>query len=162
MKRYEATWSVWLIGISSILTILCLGIGIEVAQRSSGALWWAAWLPVALALGCALFTVRGYTITPDAILVHRLLWKTRLARAGLESARFVPHAMRWSVRTFGNGGFFSFSGFYWNKALGAYRAYVTDPARTVVLHYRSSRTVLLSPAEPQAFVRELAVSNQGA
>ena len=118
------------------------------------------WLgsPVALALGCALFTIRGYTITPDAILVHRLLWSTTLARAGLESARFVPHAMRWSIRTFGNGGFFSFSGFYWNKALGAYRAYVTDPARTVVLHYRTSRTVLLSPAAPQDFVHDLGVS----
>ncbi len=162
MKRYEATWSVWLIGISSVLTILCLAIAIAVSERSSGALSWAAWLPVALAIGCSLFTVRGYTITPDAVLVHRLLWKTRLERAGLDSARFVPHAMRWSIRTFGKGGFFSFSGLYWNKALGAYRAYVTDPARTVVLHYRSSRTVLLSPVEPQAFVRDLAISNRAA
>jgi hypothetical protein len=159
MKRYEATWSVWLIGLSSFLTILCLGIAIGVSQRSSGALWWLAWLPVALALGCTLFSIRGYTITPDAILVHRLVWNTSLSRAGLESARFVPNAMRWSIRTFGNGGFFSFSGFYWNKTLGAYRAYVTDPARTVVLHYRSSRTVLLSPASPEDFVNDLRLPN---
>jgi hypothetical protein len=92
MKSYQAPWSKLLIGISALLTILCLGIGVVVTQRSNGALWWLAWLPSALAIGCALFTVRGYTITPDAILVHRLLWKTTLSRAGLESARFLPNA----------------------------------------------------------------------
>jgi hypothetical protein len=156
MKRYEAKWSKLLIGVSFFLTVLCIGIAIAVAQHSSGALWWLAGLPVALALGCAFFAIRGYTVTPDAILVHRLLWATELPVAGLESAQYVPNAMRRSIRTFANGGFFSFSGFYWNKALGAYRAYVTDPSRTVVLRYRSSRTVLLSPAEPETFVRELA------
>ena len=79
--------------------------------------------------------------------------KSATIRAGLESARFLPNAMRWSVRTFGNGGFFSFSGFYWNKLLGGYRAFVTDP--TVVLRYSSSRKGLLSPAEPDDFVHEL-------
>ncbi len=155
MKSYKAPWSKLLIGTSAFSSMLCLGIGVVVTQRSNDALWWLAWLPLALAIGCALFTVRGYTITPDAILVHRLLWATDLPRVGLESARFLPNAMRRSIRTFGNRGFFSFSGFYWNKALGAYRAYVTDPARTVVLQYRSKRTVLLSPASPEDFVHDL-------
>ena len=136
MKRFAAPWSNLLIGLSAALTILCLGIGIFASQHHTGNwLAWLAWLPAGLAVGCALFTVRGYTITPDSILVHRLSWATELPRAGLESARSLPHAMRWSVRTFGNGGFFSFTGFYWSKALGAYRAYVTNPAETVVLRY---------------------------
>jgi hypothetical protein len=144
-----------LIGVSSFLTLLCLGIGVDASLRSQGAAVWLGWLPVVLGLACALFAVRGYTIMPEAILVHRLLWTTELPRVGLESARYAPNAMRWSIRKFGNGGFFSFSGFYWNKALGLYRAYVTDPARTVVLRYSSRRTVLLSPAAPLDFVREL-------
>jgi len=67
---------------------------------------WLRWLPLVLVFGCALFTVGGYTITPDAILVQRLLWATRLPRAGLKSAEFVPKAMCRSLRTCGNGGFF--------------------------------------------------------
>ena len=159
MKRYEAPWSTLLIATSSFLTLLCLGIGVVATLRGAGAVLWLAWLPVLLAVGCALFTVRGYTVTPDAILVHRLLLTTELPRVVLASAQFMPNAMRWSIRTFGNGGFFSFSGFYWNKVLGAYRAYVTDPARTVVLHYSSNRTVLLSPAAPDDFVRDLRLPN---
>jgi hypothetical protein len=125
-----------------------------------GPLLWSALLPVMVAIGCAPFTIRGYTLTPDAILVHRLFWTTELPRSGLASAQFVPHAMRWSIRTFGNGGFFSFSGLYWSKVLGAYRAFVTDLRRTVVLRYRSSRPVVLSPATPEDFVHDLAIPNQ--
>lgn len=155
MKRYEANWSKMLVGISSRLTVVCLGIGLVTVQTGAGVAVWFGWLPVALTAGCALFAVRGYSVTPDAILIHRLFWVTELPRVGLESAESVPHAMRWSIRTFGNGGSFSFSGYYWDKALGSYRAYVTDPARTVVLRYRSKRTVLVSPVEPERFTREL-------
>ena len=115
---------------------------------------WLRWLLLALVIGCALFTVRGYTITPDAILVHRLLWATRLPRTGLRSAEFVPGIMNKSLRTFGNGGFFSFTGFYWSKTLKSYRAYVTDLRRTVVMRYER-RTIVVSPDSPEDFVREL-------
>ena len=88
--------------------------------------------------------------------MHRLLWSTVLPRVGLESAQVEPDAMRGSLRTFGNGGAFSFTGFYYNKRLGSYRAFVTDPHRTVVLRY-ATRRVVLSPATPEDFVRDLAV-----
>jgi hypothetical protein len=64
--------------------------------------------------------------------------------------------MRGSIRTFGNGGAFSFSGVYYNKRLGSYRAFVTDPRRAVVLRY-ATRKVVLSPAVPEDFVNDLAV-----
>jgi len=47
--------------------------------------------------------------------------------------------------------------FYYNKRLGSYRAYVTDPRRTVVLRY-ANRRAGLSPASPEGFVRDLALA----
>jgi hypothetical protein len=73
------------------------------------------WLLLAVAPACALFVVRGYTITPDAILVHRLFWSTRLPRVGLQSATAEPKVMRKSIRTCGNGGFFHSPGFIGTK-----------------------------------------------
>ena len=56
-----------------------------------------------------------------------------------------------SWRTWGNGGFFSFSGHFVNTALNRYRAFVTDLSRTVVLD--TPRGVLVvSPDAPQEFV----------
>lgn len=157
MKTYKAPWSSLLVVVSVLATLLCLGITLGTpflaASKHSWEMW-LRWLPLALMVGCGLFTIRGYTITSDAILVHRLLWSTPLPRTGLQSAEFMPNAMSRSIRTCGNGGFFSFSGFYWNRTLKSYRAYVTDQRRTVVLRYEG-RTIVISPGEPVDFVREL-------
>jgi hypothetical protein len=154
-KHFKAPWCTLLIVVSALATLLCVGITVKTqpwaARHGNG---WLAWLPLALVFGCALFTIRGYTITPDAILVHRLFWATRLPRAGLQSARVDPQAIRWSIRACGNGGFISASGFYWNKSLGFYRMFLTDPRRAVVLKF-ARRTIVVSPDPPEEFVREL-------
>jgi hypothetical protein len=159
MKNYKAPWSKLLIIVSVLSTLLCLAIAFLTpllpAAKHGGEIGMALrWLLLLLVPVCALFTVRGYRITPDAILVRRLLWSTRLPRAGLQSAAFEPGIMCKSIRTCGNGGFFSFTGWYWNKTLKSYRAFVTDTRLAVVLRYES-RTIVVSPEEPEAFVREL-------
>jgi len=154
MKTYSAPWSRCLIIISLLGTTVCIGAALSVFSTDRGPWRWIALLPLfVLALG-ALFTIRGYTVVADAILIHRLFWTSRLPLTGLESAEFTPDAMRRSLRTFGNGGLFSFTGFYRNKALGAYRAFVTDLHRTVVLRFRA-RTVVVSPSVPEEFVQDI-------
>jgi len=160
MKNYKAPWCISMIVVSVLATALLVGVTVGAqpwAARHGHD--WLAWQPLVIVFGCALFTIRGYSITPDAILVHRLFWATRLPRAGLQSARVDPKAMRRSIRTCGNGGFFSISGFYWNKSLGSYRAFVTDPRRAVILKY-TRRTVVMSPEPPEEFVRDLNLPNQ--
>jgi hypothetical protein len=156
VKNHPAPWSTVLIVVSTLATMICVGGSVILFSNTHGAPQWLAPLPLGLALGSALFTIRGYAITPDAILIRRLFWTTRLPRAELQSARSEPDAMRGSLRTFGNGGLFSFSGFFWSKALGSYRAWVTDPHRTVVLVY-AQRKVVISPEVPEDFVRDLEV-----
>ena len=150
-KYYRAPWCAMLLVVSLLLTGLCLAVAFFAFEKGgAGSIWLGSGL-LALVFGCALFTVHGYTVTDDAILVHRLFWVTRLPLAGLQSAQFEPNVMRRSIRTFGNGGFFSFSGFYRNKPLGSYRAFVTDRRQTVVLRY-AGRTVVVSPELPEDFV----------
>jgi hypothetical protein len=162
MKHYEAHWSTSFIVISVLTTVLCFGVTAGTwlnlpGMHPPGALDFVVLLPLVILCCTALFTIRGYSVSSDSILVHRLLWFTVLPRAGLESAQVEPDAMRGSLRTFGNGGAFSFTGFYYNKRLGSYRAYVTDPRRTVVLRY-ANRRVVLSPASPEDFASDLTLS----
>jgi hypothetical protein len=65
-----------------------------------------------------------------------------------------PEAMRRSLRLFGNGGMFGFTGWLRNRRLGVYRAFATDPARAVVLTL-GQRKIVITPADPAAFVRAL-------
>ena len=158
MKKYTAPWSTSLVIMSSVSTLICLGIAIGVAWSGRP---WMALLPLAIVVGGILFTIRGYTVTPDALIVHRMFWTTRLPLAGLHSAQVEPEAMRWSIRTFGNGGLFAFTGWFRNTTLGAYRAFVTDPRRTVVLSF-TGRTVVVSPSTPEEFVRDVRMATHAA
>jgi hypothetical protein len=155
MKHYKARWGLPLIVGSALLTVLCAGLACELCVQAHMVF---GLLLLALPLSCALFTIRGYTVTADAILIHRLFWATRVPLLGLQSARFEPRVMRWSIRC-GNGGFYSITGFYWSKFLGLYRAFVTDLRQTVVLRY-PRRTVVVSPSSPEEFVHELVATQQ--
>ena len=127
--------------------------------------------PIALVVGCAAFMVRGYELAGSRLLIRRLWWATPLDLSGLRAIEHNPNAMRWSLRLWGNGGFFSISGFFlrwslrlWgnggffsisgffrNRTLGRYRAFVMDPKRAVVLTF-ADRVVVVSPDQPERFV----------
>jgi hypothetical protein len=158
MKTYQAPWGRALIVISSMLAVLSVaslvGWPLILGNGSRGLLLLAQWTLPGVVLACLPFMIRAYVITEDAILIRRLFWTTRLDRAGLKSAESVPGAMNKSLRTCGNGGGFSFTGWYWSKSLGFYRAFVTDLNRTVVLRF-VTRTVVVSPDDPENFVSEL-------
>jgi Bacterial PH domain len=160
MTHFRAPWSKSLMVASIFATLVCLGV--------SYALWtlplrggpaetlrfWLALLPVAVILFCALFTVRGYSITNRELAIRRLFWTTRVSLHGLRGAYFDTNATHRSIRTFGNGGFFSFTGYFRNKELGSYRAFMTDRRRAVVLRFPSS-VIVISPDRPEDFVNTI-------
>jgi len=166
MKTYQAPWGKPLIvcsGLLSVLAVVSVFAAVHFRPFISPAILapFAQWLLPLIVLGCLPFMVRSYAITDDAILIRRLFWTTCFERSALISAEFVPHAMRKSLRTCGNGGGFSFTGWYWNKSLGFYRAFVTDLNRTVVLRF-VNRTVVVSPDQPEDFVCALNQDNSNA
>ena len=154
MNNFAAPWSKSLIVASTFATLVCLG--------ASYALWTLpmdapesirfglALLPLAIILLCALFVVRGYSITNDTLLIARLFWKTRVPLSGLQSVKFDPDATRRSIRTFGNGGFFAFTGYFRNNEVGTYRAFMTDRRRAVLLRF-PDRVIVVSPDRPEEF-----------
>ena len=115
---------------------------------------WLMVLPLLLLPAAALFIIRSYSIEPNTLAIQRLMWTTRLPLSGLQSAELIPGAMRRSLRLCGNGGLFSFTGWYRSRALGNYRAFVTDLTQTVVLRF-PQRTIVVSPEKPGQFVAEI-------
>lgn len=98
-NTYNAPWGSclrWMSGLSCVISV-ALPVG---AFYIGGNHHWSRWtllLPLVLVPGAALFTIRGYTIAPDALVVRRLLWNTRLPLADLQSACAQPDAMRQSI-----------------------------------------------------------------
>lgn len=164
MQRFEAApWPTSLKVVSLIGAAVLVAVGIGAARaiphgtrvpfaETFGT--FVSFVPPAIALFALLFVVRAYEVSPGELRVQRLLWTTRLDLAGLRRAWHDPDAMCGSLRVFGNGGLFSFTGLYQSRSLGRYRAFVTDPKKAVVL-VLPARTLVLSPAEPRALVEGL-------
>ena len=156
MNDFKAPWSPSLKWMSWGTTfVLCAG---AVAFAVMKLYLVALLLPLVL-LAAAPFTIRGYAIRGDRLVVHRLFWDTDLSLADLQAAESNPCAMKKSWRTAGNGGLFSFTGYFSNKALGDYRALVTHPAHSVILRF-PAETVVVSPDSPEAFIQSILGRNQ--
>lgn len=121
----------------------------------AGRMYWLVLLPP-LAVAIALFfVIRGYVLHADRLEVRRLFWSTRVPLDALQRAWHDPRAMDRSMRLLGNSGLFSISGLFQGREIGRYRAFVTNPRHAVVLR-AGKRTVVVSPADPRAFLDELA------
>ena len=156
---FAAPWSAELKVISLLATVALLGgIALEFAlSEHVGALGAVvASLLATVLVGAALFTVRGYELTPHDLRIKRLLWSTVVPLDGLVAVATDPTLVVDSIRLFGNGGLYSFSGLFRNRKLGRYRAFITDLDRTVVLDL-GSRRVAISPREPTDFISVLAI-----
>ncbi|MFK2877065.1 PH domain-containing protein [Rhodanobacter hydrolyticus] len=161
-SRPAAPWGTFLKGISIAVTLLLLGVFLLVAYFVPGQTLprvrtVVMVLPTSILLISLLFVVRDYTVHGGVLHVRRLLWTTRVALGELREATIDPNAGAGSIRLFGNGGLFSFSGWFRNAKLGRYRAFVTDWQQAVVLR-GDLCTVVLSPADPSGLVRDLQAS----
>jgi hypothetical protein len=155
--RFGARWGVPLKLVSLIGSALCLGVSglcfFSMSRtpipRFMPAL--VAGIPLSILLIAAFFTVRSYRISGNTLFIHRPGWATRVSLDRLVSIEHDPSAMKGSIRIFGNGGLFSFSGSFRNRKLRSYRAYVTDVKNAVVIKLPSG-VLVVSPDSPDRFV----------
>ncbi|WP_105103927.1 PH domain-containing protein [Microbulbifer pacificus] len=154
-REFSAPWSRALGFLTLLTSLILLGIGITLwlkAPENPPLLYQLSiWMCPGILLLSALFAVRGYRLQDRELWVLRPGWKTRIALDGMTSVSFEPDATKGSIRLFGNGGFFAFSGLFRNQSLGRYRAFATDMSRTVVIRL-PTRTLVVTPDKPEHFV----------
>lgn len=154
-EHFKAPWGTTLTIVSTVASFVLIGVAVAILA-ASGIPPWTKWLATLTTLGtlltCALFTVRGYELGRHELHVHRLFWTTRISLGGLQAAEADPDATRNSIRLFGNGGLYSFSGWFRNTRLGVYRLCATDPGRAVVLRF-PDRVWVVSPERTPDFIR---------
>jgi hypothetical protein len=161
---FDAPWSMSL----KLLTALSLSIKIGVILigffigpgETPLSLWWlpTVAIPGLILVVTSFFAINGYILTSDYLYVLRPGWKSKIELMVLESVEADPEAMKLSLQTWGISRFFPFCGRFRSKKLGNYLAYVTDPERSVILRFAAGqrhRTIVVSPGDPQRFVREL-------
>ena len=141
-------------------TALMIGISIAIMISGEQHVWLLAVVVNAVWMISALFTVRGYRLQDQTLFIQRLFWETKLELQDLEKAYLERDAFRRSFKTFGNGGLFSFSGYFKSKKLGTFRCWVTDQQQSVVLIIKG-KTRVISPGSPESFLSALGIPSRG-
>lgn len=117
-------------------------------------------LITALCLGtwflCILSIVKGFDIENGEVVVHRPLWKNRIPFSS--GAKAFPKKMPGAIRLLGNGGLFSGSGWFWNKEIGVFHVFITDPNKCVWVQ-TPQKTIIISPEDPEGFVKAFTVQS---
>ncbi|WAC18274.1 PH domain-containing protein [Luteolibacter sp. SL250] len=150
---FKANWGRPLILISTVATLICLGVAIHSWQRGHHGLL-RFWLPLLLPFTALPFMVCGYRIEPGKVMVRRLFWETGIPLAGLTSAEREPEIMKGCLRLCGNGGIFSFTGWYWSRTCGMFRLFATNTQDMVALKI-GRKTIVISPDRPSEFIATL-------
>lgn len=159
--EYGASWSMPLTlrVVASMFLTPFAAFALFVARRLGvhAPVWLAlllAAIPVALALIFLFRAIRGFVVTRDAVFVRRLLWSNCEPLDGLVSAQIDETAMDGvkGLRTLAGG--FGTGGWFWSARFGRFRGYVTNERRLVVLKFDRG-TIMLSPDDPDAFVRHI-------
>jgi hypothetical protein len=161
MNTYKAPWGMLLKVVTIIANIILLGIiaaGIIIRMEDYRLLWRLIMIgiPAATLIITMFFMIRKYEIQGNNLLVYRLGWKKTIDLSGLKSVEIDPEAAKNSIRLFGNGGLFAFSGIYRNKKLGNYRIFATDFKNSVVLK-TEKKTYVVTPDNPEKFAEEIKI-----
>lgn len=151
---FGAPWGRQLIVMSAIGTLM---LGTPIVVQASRGFWIIPVMFLVIVVALVLQVVRGYEVSNGELRIKRLLWDTAWPLDGAATATLRPNAMRGSWRIWGNGGLFAISGRFSGSGLGRYHAFVTDPARTVVINTKRG-IVVVSPDRPPDFVDAVAAA----
>lgn len=152
MMNFTASWGKELKGATLFSVVLLTGVSVIISRTAHPS--WLAALPLIILIISVFFMVRGYQLLPGVLVIRRLGWRSTVDLRGLISVEVDPQALCGSIRLFGNGGMFSFTGIFRNKKLGVYRVFANNLRNIVVLRL-SGRVVVISPDQPEEFVRNI-------
>jgi hypothetical protein len=107
--------------------------------------------PIIWALALASM-VRGFGLTKNQLIVKRPLWNNTF-KLDPGAKAYQKKLSSITIRTFGNGGAFSGSGYFWNKEIGKFRAFITDPSDGVWIE-TPEKTLLITPDNPDEFLKK--------
>ena len=132
--------------------VLALNLGLYIAAFYQPGRPVAGIILSLILLACYLFWVPvEYELNGEELVVAFRIGRVRYRP--VVKCSVLEQPVRRGLRLIGNGGFFAGAGIFWNRQFGVFRAYITtNKPGTIVLVETPKRKIVISPAEPQAWV----------
>lgn len=103
-------------------------------------------MPIAIYATCYLYRPIKYLVTDKKVIVKRLAKDVTIDISEIRDAYIVKNEfMRWTKKTFGNGGLFGFYGEFKNDSFGDMVWYATQKKNYVMLETTLKEKIILTP-----------------
>ncbi|TKK68572.1 hypothetical protein FC093_10645 [Ilyomonas limi] len=104
------------------------------------------------------FHPTAYKVTPDALIICRLIRNVRIKHTTIKSIAIVDKKeINGAIRTFGVGGVFGYYGCFANYTLSSMTWYATRRDKAVLITTTYNKKIVVTPNEPADFIAALSV-----
>lgn len=94
-----------------------------------------------------------YSTTDKLVVIHRPISDIKINLIDIKSVELLDkERLKWTIRTFGVGGFFGYWGKFTNSKIGVMTWYATKRENAVLITTFSNKKILLTPDNPELFV----------
>ncbi len=141
--------------ITAVVSVLFIGITVyhlRLASMASGSftdrvvLASSVVLVITVFLFCYLYRPVKYVVDDTKVIVKRPIKDLTIDRNDIQDA-FIPKkdSMRWTIRTFGNGGLFGYFGKFRNRTYGGMTWYATRTSNYLMIVTKDNHKIVLTP-----------------
>lgn len=165
VKKFAATLDKTSYTVTLIVMALCALIFISFysayikSGRDTGLLLTAFLTPASLliiVIAMYYLSPRGITITEGDIVIDRKIKPVTIHLRDIKAVYAVPKSeMTFTVRTFGNGGLFGYTGYYYNKKHGTMLWYCTQRTNYVMIENTAGKKIVITPDEPGQLLQHI-------
>lgn len=112
--------------------------------------WGTSLLLIGIFIYCYLRRVIGYEVDREQITIQRPVGQKHIPISDVEQV-ILPEkgSLRWTIRTFGNGGIFGYTGSFANSTYGSMTWYATRTDKTMLIVTKDKKKILLTPDDLQ-------------
>ena len=137
--------------IASIIILLTMGYMAYQWYTTKQVMLLVTFVIVAIALlSCIVIIPRKLTVTQEAINIHLLAWKVRVASEDVVKIEHYPHGIE-THRIVGAGMFFGNLGLFTCKECGKHLSLITDPMDVCIITRKSKMPITVSIKDNNVF-----------
>jgi hypothetical protein len=153
-RYYSASFDNLVKGITAFIFLLFGAITLlqwyTIPTSDSSMQGWPLYLMMVFFLSILLITwlwhPTGYTLSTDQLVIHRPVKPVVILVRDIQKVILPqPGDMRYTIRTFGNGGLFGIYGKFWNSKFGSMTWYATRRSHYILLELRDKRKIVITP-----------------
>ncbi|MCO4294169.1 PH domain-containing protein [Solitalea sp. MAHUQ-68] len=113
-----------------------------------------------LFIGLYLYHPTEYLVDDSFLIIKRPIGKLKIERRIFLKVNLVTKAeMGFTIRTFGNGGLFGYTGWFSNSLFGSMRWYATQRKNFVLIETSTSGKIVVTPDEQMDFAKSIAIND---